>query len=154
LCVSVGNKLESGAHLSELRRTRVGHLKEEDSVLLQDVKDAFMFWKEDKDEKNLRKIILPMEKMIDHLPKIIVRDSTVDALCHGASLAIPGVVEVDSDIKKGDLAAVFTLKDEGVALVNMLMSTENILQKDNGICANLNHVFMKKGTYPSIWKKS
>jgi len=154
LCVDIGRKLKSGAHLSELRRTRVGHLKEEDSVLLQDVKDAFMFWKEDKDEKNFRKTIFPMEKMFDHLPKIIVRDSAVDALCHGASLAIPGVVEVDSDIKKGDLAVVLTLKDEGVALVNMLMSTENILQKDSGVCANLNRVLMKKGTYPPIWKKS
>jgi H/ACA ribonucleoprotein complex subunit 4 len=154
LCLDIGKKLKSGAHLSELRRTRVGHLKEEDSVLLQDVKDSYVFWREDKDEKNLRKIILPMEKMFDHLPKIIVRDSAVDALCHGASLAIPGVVEVDSDIKKGDLAAVLTLKDEGVALVNMLMSTENIIQKDSGVCANLSRVLMKKGTYPSIWKKS
>jgi H/ACA ribonucleoprotein complex subunit 4 len=154
LCVDIGRKLKSGAHLSELRRTRVGHLKEEDSVLLQDVKDAFIFWKEDKDEKNFRKTIFPIEKMFDHLPKIIVRDSAVDALCHGASLAIPGVVEVDSDIKKGDLAVVLTLKDEGVALVNMLMSTENILQKDSGVCANLNRVLMKKGTYPPIWKKS
>ena len=154
LCVDIGKKLRCGAHLSELRRTRVGNLNEEDSVILHDLKDAFVFWKEDKDEKGLFLRILPMETMLDSLPKLIIRDSAVDALCHGANLAIPGVVEIDSDINKGDMVAILTLKGEGVAIVNALMSTEQILQKDNGICANTMRVLMNKGTYPSIWKKS
>jgi H/ACA ribonucleoprotein complex subunit 4 len=69
-------------------------------------------------------------------------------------LAIPGVVEVDTDINKDDLVAVLTLKGEGVALVKSLMSTDEIMQKDTGICADLERVLMNKGTYPSIWKKS
>jgi H/ACA ribonucleoprotein complex subunit 4 len=154
LCVDIGKKLKSGAHLAELRRTRVGNLKEENSVLLQDVKDAYAFWKEENDEKVIRSMISPMEKVLDSLPKIIVRDSAVDALCHGANLAIPGVVELDSDIKKGDTVAILTLKDEGVALAKSLMSTEEMIQKDKGVCTDLERVMMKKGTYPSIWKKS
>ena len=75
-------------------------------------------------------------------------------MCHGADLAVPGVVEVDSGINKGDSAAVLTLKDEGVALVKTVLSSEDIIQKDTGICANLERVLMNKGTYPSIWKKS
>jgi len=153
LAVDIGKKLKSGAHLSELRRTKVGLMNEYDSFILQDLKDACIFWKEDGNEKELRKIIKPMERLFDHLPKIVIRDSAVDALCHGASLAIPGVAEVDTGIKKGDLAAVLTLKDEGVALVNTLMSTEEIIQKDKGVCASLSRVLMNKGTYPSIWKK-
>jgi H/ACA ribonucleoprotein complex subunit 4 len=154
LCVDIGKKLKSGAHLSELRRTRVGHLKEEDSIILQDVKDAYIFWKEEEDEKSIRSTIHPMEKLFNHLPKIFIRDSAVDALCHGANLAVPGIVEIDSDIKKGDKAAILTLKGEGVALVNILMSTDEMIQKDTGVCAQLDRVLMKKGTYPSIWKKS
>ena len=154
LCVCVGKKLKCGAHLSELRRTRVGNLREEDSVTLQDVKDAFVFWKQDGNEKELRLKIHPMEHLVDHLPKIVIRDSAVDALCHGANLAIPGVVEVDTGIKKDDLVAVLTLKGEGVALVKALMSTEQIIQKDIGICVSIKRVLMNKGTYPSIWKKS
>jgi H/ACA ribonucleoprotein complex subunit 4 len=154
LCVDIGKKLKCGAHLAELRRTKVGCLEEENSIILQDIKDAYTFWKEDKSEEEIRSIILPMEKSFDHLPKIVIRDSAADALCHGASLAVPGVVEIDSDIKKGDLAAVLTLKGEGVALVNALMSTEEIIQKDSGVCANLERVLMNKGTYPAIWKKS
>ncbi|MBW2966440.1 RNA-guided pseudouridylation complex pseudouridine synthase subunit Cbf5 [Candidatus Woesearchaeota archaeon] len=153
-CSDIGKKLKTGAHLAELRRTRVGKNTEEDAVLLQDVKDAHIFWKEEEDETEIRSKILPMRRLLDHLPKIVIRDSAVDALCHGANLAIPGIVEIDTDIKKGDLAAVLTLKDEGVALVNVLMSTEQIIQKDSGICATLERVLMNKGTYPSIWKKT
>ena len=154
LCVDIGKKLGSGAHLSELRRTRVGNLTEDDSVVLQDVKDSFVFWKEDKDEKAIRSTVLSLERLLDHLPKIIVRDSAVDALCHGANLAVPGVVELDSGINMGDSAAVLTLKGEGVSLVKSVMSSEDIIQKEKGVCANLERVLMNKGTYPSIWKKS
>jgi H/ACA ribonucleoprotein complex subunit 4 len=154
LCVDIGKKLGCGAHLSELKRTRVGNLKVEDSVILHDVKDAYVFWKEEKNEEELRSKILPMEKLLDHLPKIVIRDSAVDAICHGANLAIPGVAEIDTDIKKGDMVAVLSLKDEGIALVKALLSTEEVIQKDTGLCANIERVLMNKGTYPSIWKKS
>ena len=154
LCVDIGKKLGCGAHLSELRRTKVGSLREEDAVNLHNVKDAYIFWKEDKEEKEIRSKILPMERLLDYLPKIIIRDSAVDAICHGANLAVPGVVEIDSDIKKDDLAAILTLKGEGVALVDALISSEQMMQKDTGICASIERVLMNKGTYPSVWKKS
>ncbi|MDH7506748.1 MAG: RNA-guided pseudouridylation complex pseudouridine synthase subunit Cbf5 [Candidatus Thermoplasmatota archaeon] len=154
LVVDAGKKLHCGAHLAELRRTKVGPFREEESVILQDLKDAYIFWKEDGNEKEIRSMVHPMEKLIDFLPKIVIRDSAVDALCHGASLAIPGVVEVDSDIKKGDVVAILTLKGEGVALAKTLLSTEEIIQKDSGVCANLERVLMNKGTYPPIWKKT
>lgn len=154
LCVDIGKKLKTNAHLAELRRSRVGYLSEEKSIILQDLKDAYIFWKDEDDDKEIRKIIHPQERLLDHLPKIVIRDSAVDALCHGASLAVPGVVEIDSDIKNGDIVAILTMKDEGVAIAKSTMSTEEIIQKDKGVCASLERVFMKKGTYPSIWKKA
>ncbi len=154
LCVDIGKKLGCGAQLAELRRTRVGTITEETAVTLQDVKDAFIFWKEDGDDTEIRKKILSMECLLDVVPKIVVRDSAVDALCHGANLAMPGVVEIDADIKKDEIAAVLTLKGEGVALVKMELPSEQVVERDAGICARLERVLMNKGTYPSIWKKS
>ena len=153
LCVDIGKKLGCGAQLIELRRTRVGTISEEKAVTLQDLKDAFYFWKEDGDDTELRKTILSMEQLLEVVPKIVVRDSSVDALCHGANLAIPGVVEIDADIKKDEIAAVLSLKGEGVALVKMEIPSEQVLERDTGICATLERVLMNKGTYPSIWKK-
>ncbi len=153
LCVDIGKKLGIGAQLMELRRTRVGNITEESAVSLQDLKDAYIFWKEDGDETELRKTILSMERLLEVVPKIIVRDSAIDALCHGANLAIPGVVELD-DMKPGEIAAVMSLKNEGVALVQMEIPSLQVIEKDTGLCASLERVLMNKGTYPSIWKKT
>ena len=54
LCVDIGRKLKCGAHLAELRRTRVGNIREKDSVILHDVKDAYIFWKEEKNEEEFQ----------------------------------------------------------------------------------------------------
>jgi H/ACA ribonucleoprotein complex subunit 4 len=153
LCVDIGKKLGCGAQLVELRRTRVGNITEDSAVSLQDLKDAYVFWKEDGDDVELRKTILSMERLLEVVPKIIVRDSAIDALCHGANLAIPGVVEID-DMKAGEIAAVLSLKGEGVALVKMKVPSVQVIEKDTGICASLERVLMNKGTYPSIWKKT
>lgn len=153
LCVDIGKKLGCGAQLAELRRTRVGTITEATSVTLQDVKDAYIFWKEEEDVTGLRKTILSMEQLLEVVPKIVVRDSAIDALCHGANLAIPGVVEID-EMKEGEIAAVVSLKGEGVALVKMVIPSVQVIEKDTGLCALLERVLMNKGTYPSIWKKT
>ncbi|KYK23301.1 H/ACA RNA-protein complex component Cbf5p [Thermoplasmatales archaeon SM1-50] len=154
LCVDIGKKLGCGAQLTELRRTRVGNITENSAVILQEVKDAYVFWEEDGDERELYSIILPIERLLEVAPTIVIRDSAIDALCHGANLAIPGVVEIDEDIKVGEMAAVISLKGEGVALVKMEIPSIQVIEKDTGLCASLKRVLMNKGTYPSIWKKT
>ena len=67
LCVDIGKNLRCGAHLSELRRTKVGNLSEENSVKLQDVIDAYYFWKEDNtylldEEKGIKYFVLEDQK--------------------------------------------------------------------------------------------
>ena len=152
LCVDIGKKLGSGAHLAELRRTKVGLFSEKDLVTLHDIKDAMIFYKEGNPD-DLKKIVQPFERIFDHLPKIIIRDSAIDAVCHGATLAVPGVVEVETDIKKNMKVALFSMKKEIVAIGSATMDTEEIIQQDTGICVNTEKVFMNKGTYPAIWKK-
>ncbi|MDG6218462.1 MAG: RNA-guided pseudouridylation complex pseudouridine synthase subunit Cbf5 [Candidatus Thermoplasmatota archaeon] len=152
LCVDMGKRLGVGAHLSDLRRTRVGRFTEKDLVILQDVKDAFIFYKEGNPDE-LKNVLLPVERVFDHLPSIVLRDSAIDAICHGATLAVPGVVEIDTGILKNMLVALFSLKNEIVAVGHANMTTEEIIEKDTGICVTTERVFMKKGTYPAIWKK-
>ena len=153
LVVDIGKKLKTGAHLSNLRRSRVGSINEKDSCYLQDLKDAVVFCKEDEDESYIKKILKPVEELLDYLPKIIISDSAVDAVCHGANLMKPGIAEMDTDLRKNDLVLIKTLKGEAVAVGKMMLSTEDIVQKQKGECVNLEKVIMKEGTYPSIWKK-
>ncbi len=152
LCHDIGEVLGCGAHMVELRRTKSGAFGEEDIVTLHDLMDAYKFWKEGGDEKPLRKVLLPVERSLDDTPKIVVRDSAVDALCHGADLAVPGICKLDSDIKKGNVVGIFTLKGELVALAKAMMSCPEILSADSGITSKTDRVLMKPGTYPKMWK--
>lgn len=154
LCFDVGRAIGCGAHMKELRRTRTGPFKEdsESLVTLHDLADSYAFWKEDEMEGPLRRAIMPMERAVDHLPKIVVRDSAVDALCRGASLAAPGVLSVETGISKGDTVAEMTLKGELVALGKSLMTSQEIHEAEHGIVAEPDRVVMEPGTYPKKWK--
>jgi len=153
LCHDIGLALGSGGHMQELRRTKVGPFTERTLVTLQDLKDAYVFWKEDGDESEIRRVIMPMEMAVSHLPGIVLRDSAVDAVCSGASLAVPGITSVDSNLKKGDIIALFSLKGEFVALAKAEMSTEEILKTSSGLAVTPVRVMMEAGTYPRGWTK-
>ena len=152
LMYDIGEAVGPGAHMSELRRTRTGPFREENSIKLHDLADAYAFWREDGDESSLRKAILPVEAAADHLPKIVVRDGAVDAMCHGASLAAPGVLTVDTGISIGDLVALFTLKGELVSLGRAVMSSKQIYEAEHGIVVKPERVVMSSGTYVRKWK--
>ena len=121
-------------------------------MTLHDVAYWFAEWQEKKDPKILHKFIQPMETALGLLPKIVVRDSAVDALCHGANLTAPGVLSIDNGITKDSVTAILTLKGEAVALAKALRSTEEILDLKHGAVAELQRVVMPRGTYPKVWK--
>jgi H/ACA ribonucleoprotein complex subunit 4 len=152
LCHDLGEALGCGAHMRELRRTRTGPFREESSVKLQDLVDAYAFWRENGDEGLIRRVIQPVEAAVEHLPKLVVRDGAVDALCHGADLAAPGVLRVDSGISVGDLIAVFTLKGELVELAKAMMTSKQMIEAEHGLVAKPERVAMSPGTYPRRWK--
>ncbi len=152
LCYDFGEALGCGAHMQELRRTRVGPFIEDESlVTLHDISYLYSQWQETKDEKMLRKFIYPMEKALEMMPKIQVRDSAVDALCHGAHLTAPGVVSLDSGIKIGDQVAVLSQKGEAITLSKAFVSSEKILNMDHGFVARTERVLMPRGIYPKMW---
>ena len=153
LCFDIGEVLGCGAHMQELRRTRAGPFVEEEGIVtLHDVAYWFMEWQNSKDDTILRKIIQPMEKALALVPKIYIRDSAVDAICHGANLTAPGVLSLETGISAGSVAAIFTLKGEAVALAVAEASTEEILNMEHGIVAKVKRVLMPRGTYPKCWK--
>ena len=153
-CHDIGEVLGVGAHMKELRRTRTGPFKEDETlVTMQELSEAVYVYKEEKREDLLRKVILPGEYAISHLPKIVIRDSAVDAIAHGADLAVPGILLLHENIRRNDLVAVMTLKGELVALGRAQMSTEEIIQAKKGIAVKTIRVIMPTGMYPKLWKR-
>ncbi|MDI6643616.1 MAG: RNA-guided pseudouridylation complex pseudouridine synthase subunit Cbf5 [Methanobacteriaceae archaeon] len=152
-CHDIGEALGCGAHMAELRRTKAGPFKEDETLItLQDLTDAYYWWKKEDNPEYIRKYILPMESAVEHLPKIIIRDSAVDAICHGADLASGGITSLQDDIKKDETVAILTLKGELVASGKSLYNSKEIYKKNKGIVIDIKKVFMEPGTYPKMWK--
>lgn len=143
----IGARLGCGAHMVELRRTKAGPFDESLVVTLQDLADAYHYYTKEGDDSRIRKIVLPMEAAVSHLKKIWVHDSTVDSLCHGAFLKVPGVCKLDSDIERADPVAVLTLKGELVLVGEAQMDSMDIKNMSRGIAVKTSQVFMKPGVY-------
>ena len=152
-CHDIGEALGTGAHMAELRRTQVGSFTEENNLItLQDLTDAYYYWNKENNESYLRECILPMEIATEHLPKVYIRDSAVDAICHGANLASGGILSLSEAIKKDDTVTIFTLKGELVASAVALLNAEEIVESHEGIVFDTKKVFMNTGIYPMMWK--
>jgi len=152
LCHDIGLVLGAGANMAQLRRTKSGSFDESSLVTLYDIRDAYMFWKENNLAEPIKRMVQPVESAVKHLPRIIIKDSAVDALAHGADLGVPGVSSIESTIKKGDDAAVFTLKNELVAVGTALMNAQEVIGKEAGIALKPKLVIMEPHTYPKMWK--
>jgi len=148
----IGEVLGCGAHLVELRRTRSGFYTEDNGlVTLHNLSDAYAYWKERGDERSLRGCILPVETAVDLLPKVWVKDSAVDAICHDANLMVPGISKLNSQINERGLLAIMTLKGELVALGEVQLSGEKMLEEDHGVAVKTVRVIMAVNTYPKAW---
>jgi len=153
LYYDMGEVLGPGATMIELRRTRVDQFRESDGLItLHELANAFSIWEEQKDETKLRKMIKPIEHSLSEIKSVVVRDSAVDAMCHGAQLAIPGILQISPNLKKGDVVAVYTQKGEVVALAESIMSENEIKDATKGYAFETKRIIMAPDTYPRKWR--
>ncbi len=154
LCWDVGLILGVGAHMRELRRTRTGPFRETwGLVTLQEVSEALYRYREEGKDDLLRRVVLPGEYSICHLPKVVVRDTAVESIVHGANLAVPGIVMLHEGIRKGDTVAILSMKGELVALAEAVMSSDEVMQSERGEAFKLKRVVLEPGLYPKAWKR-
>ena len=153
LYYDLGELLGPGATMIELRRTRVDQFRETDGlVTLHELANAFAIWEEEKDDSKLMKMIKPVEYAFSELKSVVIRDSAVDAMCHGAQLAIPGILKISPNLKKGDIVAIYTQKGEAVALAESTMSEEEIRDATKGYAFETKRIIMAPNTYPKKWR--
>ncbi len=139
LCEDIGEVLGVKGEMAELRRTLAGPFTEKDCVFLQTLADGMA--------------LLPIESGVAHLPKIVVGNSAVSALCHGADLAASGVAAVDKSIYKGVTVALMTAGKELIGLGVAQMPGEEIAEAKKGIVVKTTAVVMPRDTYPRKWAK-
>lgn len=150
LCHHLGLALGCGAHMQELRRVRSGVFSEEHAHTLHDLKDAAVC-AGDGNIRHLAEMILPPETIAGGLPSLVIRDTAVDALCHGAALAGVGVIRQDA-FTRGEAVAVLTEKGQLVCIGEAIVSSAQVAPGQTGLVAAPRTVFMRPGTYQKGWK--
>ncbi|MFN3527502.1 MAG: RNA-guided pseudouridylation complex pseudouridine synthase subunit Cbf5 [Candidatus Altarchaeaceae archaeon] len=151
LCEDIGLILGNKSVMDSLRRIRSGIFDEKYCVKLHDLRDAYEIWKETGDEKELRRVILPMERGIVNIKKIWIKDSAVNSLCYGGNLNIPGIAKLEKGIKVNDDVALLTLKNELIAIGKSLRTSEEILKMESGEAVDVERVIMERDVYPRRW---
>lgn len=152
LCVHMGLLLGVGAHMQELRRVRSGAMDEtKDLVTLHDVLDAQWMYDNARDESYLRKVISPLETLLTSYKRIVVKDSTVNAICYGAKLMIPGLLRYEAGIEAHEEVVLMTTKGEAIALGIAMMSTVEMSSCDHGVVAKVKRCIMERDLYPRRW---
>lgn len=152
MCVHLGLVLGVGGQMLELRRVRSGIQKEKDGMsTMHDVLDAQYAYENHKDEDMLRRVIKPLEGLLIGHKRIFVKDSTINAICYGAQVMIPGVLRYEDGIEMNEEIVIVTSKGEAIALAVALMTTATMASVDHGVCAKLKRVIMERDTYPRKW---
>jgi tRNA pseudouridine55 synthase len=155
LVYDMGEILGVGASMIELRRTRVSDLTEAMGLVrLHNLSLATSLYREKGDERLLRQCVWPIESALTHMKSVVIKDSAVDALCHGATLTVPGVARASRDLAGGDPVVIYSQKGELVALANSKMSFDEIYEAEKGVACVVERVIMPSGTYPKGWKTS
>ncbi len=146
LCSDFGQKSGWGAHMKELRRTKAGPFNESQCVKFEDLKKVIDELKNVKNESEkkiaenkLKKMILPVESAISHLPKIYCLDGAITYIKNGRNLLSKDVSKFD-EFKPKELVAVMTLKGELAALGNALCDFKELDKKY--LCVNIDRVFL------------
>lgn len=152
LCVHLGLLTKTGGHMQELRRVRSGMLKEDETmVTMHDVLDAKYILDQKKDESYIRRVVMPLEVLLVNYPRVVVKDSAVNAICYGAKLTLPGVLRFDNGIEVGTEIVLITTKGEAIAIAVAQMNTSVMATCDHGIVAKTKRVIMDRETYPRKW---
>jgi len=152
LCVHLGLLLGSGGHMEELRRSRSGHVSENDFLAtMHDILDAQWLYENEKDEAYLRTVIHPLESLLTQYKRIVVKDSAINAICYGAKLMIPGLLRFEAGIEVDEIVVLMTTKGEAVALGIAQMATADMTSCSHGIVAKIKRVIMDRDTYPRKW---
>ena len=152
LCIHIGLLCGVGAHMQELRRVRSGFLGERDNmVTMYDILDAKYCAVEEQDETYLRRVIMPLEILLMNHKRLIVKDTSVNAICYGAKIMLPGLLRFDDNIEIGDEIAVVTTKGEAICLAHAQMTSNQMATCDHGMIAKIKRVIMDRDMYPRRW---
>ncbi len=145
LIYDMGKKLGVGANMLELRRTKSGKISEREIHTLYELKDAYWIYKNKGDPKFLEKILIPPEKLVEDMPKLVIKDSAMASMAHGSPIYHKGVKEYPKNVEVDQLVRIFSESGRfcGIGIV-----------KDRGdLYAKIDINWLDQKEFDKDWKK-
>ncbi|MBL8148302.1 MAG: tRNA pseudouridine(55) synthase TruB [Blastocatellia bacterium] len=115
LAHDIGQRLGCGAHLSGLKRVRIGDFGLEDSVSLEKLMS----------EGSIEKFLLTPDRLMSNYPKYVVADEQIEKVKHGQGLKVS---DQDFFTDLGNWVRILDNSSRLVALAQVLGSEERSLQ--------------------------
>ncbi|MDE1881560.1 MAG: RNA-guided pseudouridylation complex pseudouridine synthase subunit Cbf5 [Euryarchaeota archaeon] len=146
LAVDLGEALGPGANMVELRRTATGPFTEGEILSLSSLADLVAAAREGSPQ-GLLACLQPPIKVWGRFPQVVIKDSAVDALAHGADLAAGGILKIVGAFMEGQRVVLVTRHGELVALGRALLDSPKIAKSKDGWVIDAQQVFMEPGKY-------
>lgn len=110
----MGESLGCGAHLLELRRTKVGPFSVDDAVTVNELKEMPV--------SKVMKVLIPLEQGLEMigLPKIVIKREFEQIIRNGSPVRREFVTSVPKDVDEGGYAGVFN--DDGMVICLAMFS--------------------------------
>lgn len=147
LCHDIGQTLEVGAHMGELRRTQAGPF---------DVQTTRIYTSEQIERwgkqatwpvvgwwylYRLIQVILPIETLTRELPQVVIEDALTQVLASGAPLYVPGVLRVD-ECARDEAVCISTKSGMAVAIGLAQMSSQEMQEQTKGVAVQIDKRLM------------
>ncbi len=119
-----GEKMGTGAHLSELRRTKVGPFSIEHSVSPDSLKDM--------PEDKLRGLLIPIEDAVRRLgiPSLTIKNDSVSKIMNGAPVRKDDITGASGNVDEGSCITVFSEKGKLVCLARYIRNGDTVARTD------------------------
>ncbi|HEX3032511.1 MAG TPA: tRNA pseudouridine(55) synthase TruB [Bacillota bacterium] len=122
LCADLGDKLGTGGVMSDLVRTQSGTFTLEEGVTLEQLEQAV-------GDNSWKKLIIPIDRVLQHVPAVVVKDSVMERVKHGNSLYQPGILRLpEADLTENDMVRLYS---EGGELLALARALNNPLHPDS-----------------------
>tara|TARA_Y100000034_G_scaffold7487_1_gene8253 strand:+ start:15029 stop:15940 length:912 start_codon:yes stop_codon:yes gene_type:complete len=124
----IGEDLGVGANMDELERIKSGPFFLKHSHSTKVITTAL----KSKDETKLRKVLLPLERAVEDMPKVWVDDGVLKPFSYGSPIYYNGILQLTDNIEFKDRVALFNTKNELIGIGISRGNSKELLTETEG----------------------
>jgi tRNA pseudouridine55 synthase len=122
LAHDIGERLGCGAHLFSLCRTKVGPFELKQALELEAIEKI-------QSEGKIEDFLIPIEKVLSHIPSVIVKDGFAERIKEGPILFPSSVSSAEKEFDKDRMICIKNNQGEIIALGKALCSSRDFLDE-------------------------